>query len=89
MKKEDLIDLIVGKRESEVKMTHYVLMDMTKKRGIKNYTVLTKRELQGKFEFRALKKAMELFGVSASRLTKGIKNSLMIIDGIEYRCGRE
>lgn len=46
MRKEDLIDLIKGKRESEVKMTHYVLMDMTKKRGIKNYTVLTKRELQ-------------------------------------------
>lgn len=31
---------------------------------------------------------MDFFGVSAHRLTKGIKNSLMIIDGIEYRCGR-
>lgn len=33
LKEKDLIDLILGKRESEVDMTHFVLMDMTKKRG--------------------------------------------------------
>lgn len=33
LKKKDLIDLILGKRESEVKVTRYVLMDMAKKRA--------------------------------------------------------
>lgn len=44
LKNNDLIDLILGKREPGVKGTHYVLMDMTRKKGIKNYSVLTKRE---------------------------------------------
>ena len=33
LKKKDLIGLILRKREPEVKMTHYVLMDMGRKRG--------------------------------------------------------
>ena len=37
LKKKDLMDPILGKRQAEVKMTHYVLMDMTRKRGRKNH----------------------------------------------------
>ena len=33
LKKKDVIDLILGKRESEVKVTRYVLMGMAKKRA--------------------------------------------------------
>lgn len=44
LKKKDLIDLILGKRESGVEMTHFVLVDMT----IMNSSVFTKRELQEK-----------------------------------------
>lgn len=46
MRKDDLFDLIVGKREAVVKMNHLKLIEMARVKRIKNYTLLTKRELQ-------------------------------------------
>ena len=52
LKKKERIDLILGNWKPKVKITHCVLMDMARKRGIKNYSFLTKGEFWESFSLR-------------------------------------
>ena len=99
--KEDLIELILQSEDCQVEPTHSTLIEMARRKKIKNHTILTTENKPrsrsyifsnspgAHFEFATRKDAMDGMNCSSTKLAKGIKNGKILIGNIEYKFERK